>query len=468
MGLSKLRKRLDETLFRRAPQTGPEPGERGALLVILVGILSLAVLLQLLRIGWSNALDSIWAEDGTIFLQAALNGGFLDTVFTPYANYLVLAPRLIAEGAAATPLGDAAAAISILSAATVALCGLLVWFASGGLVSSPYLRGALAASVVLAPVSGLEAVDSAAYAPWYMLFATFWVLLWRPRTAWAAGIAGGFVLLTALSSPGVWFFLPLAALRALAVRDGRDLAIVGGYGVGAAVQIPVFALNQAGADDPIWTSDIWTAYVQRAVDGAIFGQELGGLAWANLGWPFLAILLALAIAGLSVGAARSASPARWFVAIAIPTSLVVFVVSAYQRTVGSALVWEVGSYGGVSSRYAIVPALLVLSAALVLVDGIGGRRRLGGRLSVPGIVAICVVALAIATSFSVGDSSIRGEPRWHDALRTAAHACVTEGEETAGIATSPPGFGVQVPCERVSGFADAARPSAQTTTQQRP
>ena len=62
-----------------------------------------------------------------------------------------------------------------------------------------------------------------------MLVASFWLLLWRPRSNWSAALGGAFLAATALSTPGTIFFLPLALLRAFAVRDGRDLAIVGAY-----------------------------------------------------------------------------------------------------------------------------------------------------------------------------------------------------------------------------------------------
>lgn len=455
--LAGLRARLDRSLFLESPAPDRRLAgwEKAALLVAFVAV---GVVLQLLRIGWSASLDSLWAEDGPIFLQASLFEGFWEAVSSPYAGYLVVVPRLIGEGANLLPLEDAAAAISILSALVVALSGLAVWFAAAGHIRNPYLRGTLVALTVLTPVASLESIDSAAYVAWYMLFATFWLLLWRPRTTWGAALGGLFVLATALSSPGVWFFLPLAALRALAVRDRRDLTILGAYFLGGAIQIPVLAANQGDTVDPSWSSEIWAAYVQRVVDGAAFGQELGGSLWAHLGVPFLVALCAAAAVVLIVLLRRSGPAGRWLAAIAIPTSLFLFVVSVYQRAVGSDMGWGAGTFGGAGGRYTIVPALLLVSAALALIEDSPWKRRRPGGLSLAGLAATAVLLVSLIASFDERDVATRGTPPWEGALRGAAAQCATENLPEVMVPTSPPSFGMQVPCGRIEDLAE--RPPA--------
>ena len=334
----------------------------------MAALLVLAVVLQLARLGWSSSLNSLWAEDGPIYMQEALLNGTWDAIGATYATYLVVVPRLIAEVASLAPLQDVPAAVSILSAAVVGLSGLVVWHASAAHLRNPYLRGILAVLTVLTPVAGLESIDSAAYVPWYMLFASFWILLWRPAT-WRGTLAGAaFILLTGLSTPGLWFFAPLALLRGLAVRDRTDFAILGAYAAGALAQVPVLLGTDETAVTPVWTSDIWTVFLQRIVDGAPLGLRLGGNAWVHLGWPLLIALLLAGAVGFAVGFRRAGAGARWIAAVALPTALVMFVVSLYQRAVGTPMLWPEGFYQGAGSRYAIVPALLVVSAALVLID----------------------------------------------------------------------------------------------------
>ncbi len=446
--IGELRKRLNESLFPPAPRGRSTIG-RGERLVLLLALLALAIILQLLRAGPSYALGSIWAEDGSVFLQGALSQDFLHTVFSPYAGYLVLMPRLIGEVGGLVPLRDAPAVLAIVSASVIALSGFAVWHASAAHIRNPYLRGTLAAVTILAPVASLEAVTSGTYVAWYMLFATFWLLLWRPATIWGAALAGLFIVATALSSPGVVYLAPVAALRALAARDRHDLLIVGSFALGAAIQLPVVALSNESTVDPMWSNDIWTAYAQRVVDGAVLGENLGGDAWSAWGWPFLIALLVCASAGLVFAVMRSTPPARYLAAIAIPTSLAMFLGSAYQRAAGSALMWPPDIHHGLGGRYAIVPALLLISAALALVDQ-SGRPGLGpSALSRLGIAAVAVVLVGTITSFDLRNSVARGTPSWNDALKNAASACATKRLSEVMVSTSPPGFGVIISCDRV-------------------
>lgn len=452
--LQQLRAQLSGSLFPAAAEGGASFGRLEAA-VLIVALLVLGTLLGLLRLGWSDSLNTVWAEDGPIYLQAAFTQGFWHAVFSPYAGYLVFVPRLIGAAGAAVPLQHAAATVSILSALVAAVSGLAVWFASAGHVRDPYLRGTLAFSIVLAATAGQEVLNSAAYAPWFMLAATFWLLFLRPRGLTAAILAGLFLLATGLSTPGVWFFIPVAVLRSATAANRRDAILLGGYWLGALVQVPVVMGQEQGP--PLWSAHIWTAYLQRVVDAGVFGQRLGGNLWEHFGWAFLILFCLGVLVALVVGLWRTTPSARWFAALAIPTSIVMFILSAYQRTVGNNIFWSVGSSGGTASRYVLVPALLLLSAGVVIVDGVIRRQGRAWRwwLAAP---AIAVMILAVAVSFDMSNPEGRGRPYWEDALRTAANKCVSQQEEIAGIATAPPSFGVQLPCSEVASFADEAAP----------
>jgi hypothetical protein len=452
MTITSIRRRLDATLFQDPPP--PDPAAQGAPRWLMIGgLLAIAILAQMLRIGWSISLHSLWAEDGPIYFSGAVHNSFGGSLFDTYATYLVFVPRLIGELADLVPLQDAPAAISILSGLAVAISGWIVWEATAGLLESPWLRGALVLLTVLAPVGGLESTDSGAYVPWYMLFATFWILLWRPRTSLGAGAAGLFALLTGLSTPGVWFFIPVALLRTIAIRDRRDGLLLAGYWVGAVVQVPVLAFNKEEAVTPLWTHDIWTSYLQRVVDGSFLGLKLGGEAWGHAGWAALLAILAVLLLALAYGVLRTNLTARLLAALAIPISLVMFVVSVYQRAVGAEMVWPAHVWTEAAGRYAIVPALLFFSVAAVMVDR-RSRRREGERR--PRWLALGLAALAVvvvAFSFHVEDPAIRGAPPWEASLDHSAEVCEAEppGAET-GVVTSPPGWGLSIPCDQLAKF----------------
>lgn len=443
-----LRANLIETLFLEAPR-GRRSLERWEAGLLLVSLLAVAIVLQLARLGWSSSLNVLWAEDGRIFMQEALTHSVLHALIATYGNYLVLAPRLIAEVASLAPLRDAPAAVSILSAATVALCGFTVWLASAAHIRNPYLRGTLAILTILPPMAGVESIDSAAYVLWYMLFASFWILLWRPASWGGTIFASVFILITGLSTPGVWFFLPVVVARAIAARDGRDLLILSSFAVGALVQVPILILSTEAAPAPVWTHHIWTATLQRLIAEAPLGLHLAGNAWIHLGWPLLIALLLAGVAGLVAGLRGASADARWIAGLAVPIAVVMFVVSIYQRAVAEQMVWPAGAYNYLGSRYVIVPAMLLISAAIVLIDRRARREPEPRRLSRAASTAIAVLAIAMVTSFWLRDLVLRGQP-WKAAVQAAAAECEAGGISEVTIPTSPPGWAVQLPCDQVT------------------
>ncbi|HXQ88672.1 MAG TPA: hypothetical protein VN733_03445, partial [Solirubrobacterales bacterium] len=361
--IEKLRGELDESLFRPADPAALRIRGREALLV-LVPFLVLAAALQLLRAGPEDSLKALFAEDGTIFLGGALTHGTLDSLTTPYPEYLVFLPRLIAELATIVPLRFAPEAMNLCAVLLVAVSALAVWVASAGLIRTTWLRAVLVALVLLPPASGLETVVSTTNVIWYTTFAVFWLLLWRPETTRGAVLAALLILAAGLSSPTFLFFAPLAALRAIAVRDRRDGLIVGAFALAAAIQLPVTLLAESPFEtEPMWSASVLTTFLQRVVAGSALGLELGGEAWAEWGWTFL-VLISLAVAAALAALAARASAGRLFALVAVATAVVMFLASGYQRALGPAMVWYEGGYNSLGGRYAMVPALLIASAAL--------------------------------------------------------------------------------------------------------
>jgi hypothetical protein len=451
--LAAARRHLDRHLFPDSPprSSGLRGWEAAGL---ALGLFALAVVVEISRIGWSASLESLWAEDGPIFLQGAVTHSFFDAVTTEYAGYLVVVPRLIGEAASALPLQDAPEIVSILAATIAALSGFVVWHASAGHISSPFLRGTLAVLLVLTPVGGLETIDTAAYVAWYMLFACFWILLWRPRTMAAAVLGGVFVAVTALSSPGVWFFVPVALLRLLAARDRRDLAILAGYFGGGLVQMAAVASSSYEGPQTQWTANIWTVLLQRVVDGAAFGLRLGGRAWVELGWPFLIVLLLAMTIGLAIGLARSDGSVRYLAALALPIAVLMFVVSIYQRAVATPMLWPGDAWNGSAGRYSLVPAMLVVSVILGIVDRSWQGRSWRDRGSWPGLAVAAVLLISMLVSLPARES-VRGTPPWEAALDSAANSCSEDAASSATLPISPPGWALELPCSAILGSSDA-------------
>jgi hypothetical protein len=449
--IGRLREELNRSIFLPSPPDAVRFGrwEGG---IALVSFLALAVVLQLLRVGPSTALSSLWAEDGPVFLGGAMTHGFFTAVTIPHAEYLVAMPRLIGEIGALVPLDDAAVAMNLSAALVVAVSGLAVWFASAGHIRSPYLRAVLVTLTVIPPVAG-ETVASPANVAWHTTFAVFWLLLWRPATTWGACLAALLILVTGLSTPAVFFFVPIVVMRTLAIDDRRGALLVGAFWLALAIQLPVTALSDERVSTYLWTSNIITTFLQRVVNGAALGLELGGSAWADWGWPFL-IAIAVAVTAYLLVLALRASSSRLFAAIAILSSVAMFLISSYSRALGDAMTWPPDIHNNVGGRYALVPVLLLISAALALLDS---RRPSTGR-TIATIATATVLLVSIATSFDVNAATNRGGPPWEASLHTATAKCEAEDLAEVPVFVAPEGWTMTVSCDRLVSSIDAAEP----------
>lgn len=423
--------------------------------LILVAFLALATVTQLFRLGPSGALNSLWAEDGPVFLGEAMAHDFFHTVTVTHGEYLVVLSRLIGEVGAAVPLYHAPMAMNLAAVLVIALSGLAVWFASAGQIHSPYLRALLVALMILCPVSTIEGVASPTNVAWFTGFAVFWLLLWRPATTWGACLGALLILVTGLSTPAIFFFFPIVLLRAIAIRDRRDALILGAYAVATVIQVRVLTHTEEHLAVPVWTRHIVTAFLQRVVDSSVLGLELGGSTWTDWGWPFLIAIVAVVAAYLIVMLLR-ASSGRLFAAIAIGTSVTMFMVSAYDRApLGDLMVWPAGSYNTLGGRYAIIPTLLLISAALALLDS---ARPLSRGRPLAAIATAAVLLVSLVTSFDVREGhSDRGGPPWDESLRTATTQCYAEDLTEVPVSIAPAGWTMVIPCDRLVSTDRPAR-----------
>ena len=142
------------------------------------------------------AWQDVGNEDYKFFLAGALaHPG--SSLWTTYNGYLQTLPRLIAEVVARFPFRDADAGSAVAGAVTASCCAVFVFHASAGHIRTPALRALLAVSVLLLPTALYEITDGDVNTIWYLLFATFWALLWRPRSRAGRALAGLVCLLTA-------------------------------------------------------------------------------------------------------------------------------------------------------------------------------------------------------------------------------------------------------------------------------
>ena len=427
---------LDRRLFIAAPCPGPARRSRLLAGIVIAVVLTAA---QLLRMSSSRPLDSLWAEDGGQWLTDALGHSFSSNLRAPYDGYLETSSRLIAEPISRLPVSWYAVAMAIAGALVVTGCAFVVWTASAGHIRFLPLRLAMAGLVVLAPTAGVEMLANVTNTIWYLLFTSFWLLLWRAPTLPRAAASAGLLALAALSTAGVVFMLPLWLLRAIAVRTARDLVVVTALPLGLAFQISPLAKGVRGQATARWSWDLLPAYAQRVVAGAGLGDRLAGALWEHLGTS-VEIVAGLGLIALIGYAIRRARPV---VVLAVGISLLSFLTTGYERAAGAALLWSPGSDSTVLTRYTVVPSLLLLAGVIVLADDLHGQRSRRARAVVLGWLVVVV-----ATSFSIGNPALRGTPRYSTGLRAARATC----RSGATVATVPISLffrPMRVPCRRL-------------------
>jgi hypothetical protein len=342
----------------------------------------LGAVVLLLRVPGIPAWDTIYSEDYSEYLIAVLQHPW--HLLIQYNGYEQLLPRMIAQLVFYLPLADAAKAFACCGALTAAACGLFVFHASAGHVRSAALRVLLAAAVVLLASAPMEIADSTVDAPWYLLLALFWALLWRPRTRAGMAVAAFVGFLAAASTSIVVVLAPLLAIRVYALRRVREHAVTAGWLAGCLVQLPlVVGAAVSGQSRLVGGQDAGAGRSGRVGNSLSFYAHdvvLRSVGW-HLSWwlesrtttNWATVVVGVALM-LVLGTIMAAQPgARPFIAVALVTGFVITVVSVFL-TPGAAEA-PVTPHSEAAARYTALPVFLIEAALIVGVDWIMRRRR---------------------------------------------------------------------------------------------
>lgn len=437
---------LNQNVFRDSPRQASAHGPLRPTGVVLAGLMLVGV--QLLRIRSSAPLDSLWAEDGFTWLSGAIHQGFLESLLTPHGGYLQTLSRLVAEPVSLLPVGWFAPAMAISGALIVAGCVGIVWRCSAAYIQTPWLRLALCLLVVLTPAAGVEVFDNVTNSIWFIQFAAFWLLLWRPASFAAACCAAAILLLAALSTAGLILLVPVWLLRAMAIQDRRDAVIVAAPALGALAQVqPLLTQTHTLLGNPNWSFSLFPAYAQRVLGGGVLGNSLAADAWRTLGVPFEVLLSVVLVVMVLLAVVGMSTRAKLLVALMTALSVAMFLLSGYERGIASFLLWPPGQSNAANARYVICPSLLLLSAGFMALDdrlSLSGSRR--WQIAAAGVV-VALVALAL-TSFSPADHALRGTPTWSSSLALARTQCAQRQPLSVPVSVSPFGS-LEIPCHRL-------------------
>jgi hypothetical protein len=450
-------------LFPEPPQRQAAPAARIALRAFLSVIaLAAGAVALLLRIAGRSPVTTIWAEDRTVFLvQALASPGHL---FASYAGYLQLLPRLIAQLVVFLPLPDAAAAFAISGAVIASAVALFVFHASAGHLHSVWLRGLLAAAVLLLPVAPLEIADSGVNTPWYLLFALFWAALWRPRTRGGMAMAALIAFLAAASTPLALALAPVIILRIAALRRVREHAVTAGFAAGLLLQLPVvLAAHNSRLDRKAGPGGVLGFAAHDVVLPAL-GWHLDWWLQAGLGRNGATLLVGCLLAAV-FGAIAMTQPARVRLVAAVALGCG-FLLAAAAATLSQWVTVEtVHFHVEPGSRYTTLPIFLMEAAVIVAVDNVVRRARERARPDAqaaafwvtpwPGLatargataaVAVLVVMLSFAwvTDFRSGNGRAGGTP-WAPIAARWLTDCQRNPDGAVTVSSKDPST-VVIPC----------------------
>jgi hypothetical protein len=414
------RQRSGDSTLRRIAIAGP--------------LLVLAVVLPLFRQRGARSWNTIWAEDGSIYLQQAKRSGGVAVLFRGHAGYLQLPTRLISSVIAALPLRDAAFAFAVSAAVIGALLALFTYWASGGWVTSRPVRVALASMIVLMPALGAENTANATNTIWIFAAVVPWAVVAMSETTWAVVARATVVFLGAAATAVSALFLPLAFVLALFRRTRGTWAVTVMFCLGLIVQGVValhpdpshFALG--GVRSPSRLAGLTSV---RVFGEFLVGDKGIGALWVDYRKALIvAAPLCIALI-LTLLFRRAGREYQALAGVFVMYAVVMFVVPVWERGTSAVLVSQKEAalvsaflrphFTGVflpnptrsryvthGLRYSVVPVFLLASALAILVATGDPRRsrieHVCRLLFVTQVVLLTVIGLSITNGRSGGPS----------------------------------------------------------------
>lgn len=386
---------------------------------------------QLLRPAGVSVTETLWAEDGRVFVTDAFGAGAPQDWLSVYAGYVHLLPRMIASAVVQAPLEQIATWIAVSAAVVSSGCVVLLAVGLSPWLPEPWMPVAVVVAVGSLDILATETAANLANLHWFATLGLIGLILLPVRSIAAAVLASGAALVLAGTTVFSILLAPLALLG-LGHRWRR-----GGHRAGARY-LPVAVAMSAGAGVQLVT----TLREPR-------GEQPGGdLTAAEVVDTFARLVVVRGTVGLEVPAVWQVAAAVVVVATLVGVALVAHrglslergaLVAALVLAAAASFTGSVQLNNGVSDRYAVVPAALLVGSLLVLVAGRGITHRL-----LVGAVAILLAGLA-AADWPVSFPPRGNGPAFDDQLDDAAAQCRSAAEARVDI-TPPVQWFVTLPC----------------------
>jgi len=389
---------------------------------LLVGLLAAGISIGRLWLANSSAPQEVlWAEDG-LFALCIRKADFLTCLTEPYAGYFLFTPRFLAWPVSALPWEHWALASNIIAAILAGLIAAFVVAIARRAGLSGFVSVAIALLPVIAPMSGLEAINSVSSSYMLLLYASTIAIVLpeaaSQSTRWSIGI-GVVLLVTALTIPSAVVLIPVIVfqgLRRATVRRtamGWALAVIAGLAVQTISALNATAPRQI--DLSAETLNAWADSIPISLLTYWPGLSIGEYSFFSnftlsplgiTGWLVAAAILIVGAALIATGWRRHHTPT-------IPAGLLLI------AGLGFGLIPS--AIGDPNNRYFVVPLALWGAALLLVLEPLISKTR-------PWILATATLLTLVIWWPAIPASDYRSTPAppWTEEVQRVEAKCMSD------------------------------------------
>lgn len=347
-------------------------GRSTALAAVVIGAIAAGISLLRLWLGDRSAITEVlWAEDG-LFALCLHKSDFLTCTTQPFAGYLLFTPRVLAWPVSIMPIEQWALTANLLAALLAGGAAALVFIFARRFGLSVFTSIVIALLPVIAPMSGLEAINALGSSYMLLLYATtLGIVFAQPSRGWWWTLAV-IALITALTIPSAVVLLPVVLVQMIrGVIPPRWAALVSGGLVLGLIAQAWTALTASTPRPVSITGETLTSWAESVPTSLLTywpGLSLGEYSFftnftlsplAVTGWLVVGLLTVVSVLLIGRGWTRDTNWAA--------TGLLVLAGLAFGL-IPSAI-------GEPNNRYFVVPVLLWGAAALLALDPVIRRTR---------------------------------------------------------------------------------------------
>jgi len=389
---------------------------------LIVGLLAAGISIGRLWLANPAAPQEVlWAEDG-LFALCIRKADFFTCLAEPYAGYFLFTPRVLAWPVAVLPWEYWALASNILAALLAGLIAAFLVTIARRAGLNGFVSVAIAVLPVLAPMTGLEAINSVSSSYMLLLYAST-IAIVLPEAAnesreWSIGI-GLLLLVTALTIPSAVVLIPVIVVqglrRTIAVRTTIGWALAVGAGLAAQATSALNATAPRQIDFSTETLNAWADSIPVSLLTYWPGLSIGEYSFFSnftlsplgiTGWLVAAAILISGVALIAKGWPRHHTPT-------IPAGLLLI------AGLGFGLIPS--AIGDPNNRYFVVPLALWGAALILVLEPRISKTR-------PWILAAVTAATLVVWWPAIPASEYRSTPAppWTEEVQRVEAKCLSD------------------------------------------